>query len=237
MKIIISGGASGLGGAITKKMAEEGHEILITFYNSKEKAEELQASLNAGIAQVDFCNEESLESFFVQMEEFQPDVIINNAIVDLDKQYFHKTVQESFVDSFSSNVLPILKMTQHAIKIFRKKKFGKIITILSSAVVNRPPIGWSLYVANKNYLLSMSKSWAIENIKYNISSNCISPAFMETPLNEDTDERIVQNMIQSHPLKKLLTIEEVAESVHYLVDATQHVNGTNILINTGENVI
>ena len=78
----------------------------------------------------------------------------------------------------------------------------------------------------------MHRSWALENAAFNITSNCISPGFMATALNKDTDERIVEDMIAKHPLKKLLTTGEVAAVVLFLMDASGQVNGNNIIINS-----
>src|ERR1019366_7084787 len=125
---------------------------------------------------------------------------------------------------------------QEAIKTFRKKKFGKIINIISSALVNKPPIGWSEYVANKSYLLAMSKAWAAECIKFNITSNSISPSFMLTNLTSDTDERVIEQMKEEHPLKRLLTTDEVAEAVVFFTKSSQQINGTNLVINAGTEI-
>lgn len=76
-----------------------------------------------------------------------------------------------------------------------------------------PPIGSSTYIANKAYLEKLTKVWAIENSKFNITSNSISPSFMQTKLTSEIDERIIEQIISNHPLKKLLTVDEVAETV------------------------
>ena len=83
----------------------------------------------------------------------------------------------------------------------------------------------------------MSKSWANENASFNISSNCISPAFMQTGLTSDTDERIIEDMTAKHPLKALLTTEDVAKAADFFVNASQHYNGVNLIINAGSDVI
>ena len=108
---------------------------------------------------------------------------------------------------------------------------------MSSAIVNKPPIGWSVYTANKAYLLSMNKAWATENAKHNITSNAISPAFMDTSLNGDLDERLKENMTIAHPLKQLLKVEEVATAVDFFVGASQQVNGTNLVINAASDLV
>ncbi len=239
MNILITGGASGLGAAITKKLALNNNtKVYFTYSKSEDKANSLKATYpNVIPIRVDFTNQNQVDALLKQMNEMDLDIIINNSIVNYEKKHFHKIDSKFFQQSFALNVLPTIVITQEAIKRFRKKKFGKIITILTAGLINTPPIGWSEYTANKAYLLSLSKSWATENIAFNITSNAISPALMQTNLTSDMDERVVEMAVQSHPLKKLLTTEEVAESVDYLVNASQQINGINLVINSGVIVI
>lgn len=138
-----------------------------------------------------------------------------------------------FIQIFKDNIMPVIEITQESIKAFRKKKSGKIITILSSAIIELPPMGASVYVANKAYLDKLTKVWATENVKYNITSNAVSPSFMKTRLTSEFDERIIEQMTENHPLKKLLTVEEVAEMVQMLTTASSHINGVNLAVNAG----
>ncbi len=238
MNILITGGASGLGEAVVRKCAEKQHQVLFSYARSKQKAENLETQyVNVKSFFCDFRQETSVDALCSKISEMDIDVIINNAWTDLKVQHFHQIQAQTFLNTFQYNVLPTLKLTQSALSIFRNKKFGKIITILSAALVSNPPIGWADYVAAKQYLASMSKSWAVENAKFNITSNCISPAFMQTALTVDTDERIVENMSKQHPLKRLLTVEETAESVMYFLEASQQINATNLVINAAERII
>lgn len=238
MNILITGGASGLGSAITKILAaNSANNVYFTYYRSSEAAEKIEADFsNSKAISCNFLNKEDMHSLVNAMDTMDMDVLINNALCGLTQVHFHKQAPETFINSFINNVQPVLHVTQKAISIFRRKKFGKIITILTSYLL-KPPIGMSEYVANKAYLASMSKSWAIENAKFNISSNCISPSIMRTPLNKDTDERIFEELESKHPLKRLLTTEEVASEVLALLNSSQHLNGTNRIINAAEDVI
>lgn len=231
MKILVTGGASGLGKSITEKLVAAGHELVITYCYSKKAADALVATHNVTALHCDFGNQDSIQQLTTYIASADLDVLVNNALTGLQKQYFHKTSIGQLQQSFQSDVLPTLAITQASLKTFRKKKFGKIITILSSSIIGNPPIGWSEYTANKMYLLSMNKSWAVENGKHNVTSNCISPAFMLTPLNKAEDERIIENMTKAHPLKQLLKVEEVADAVTFFVTASQQINGTNMVIN------
>jgi hypothetical protein len=59
---------------------------------------------------------------------------------------------------------------------------------------------------------------------------------MQTALTSDIDDRIVEQMVQEHPLKKLLTVEETADTVLYLVKASSQLNGVDIVINSATNI-
>jgi 3-oxoacyl-[acyl-carrier protein] reductase len=239
MNILVTGGASGLGEVITRKLAAiPGNKVFFTFYQSADRAAAIEKELGQvkGI-HCDFSKPEDVEKLCSMILEFDLDVLINNALVGMTKTHFHKTAPDTFLSSFTVNVFPTLKITQQTILSFRKKKFGKIINILSSYLANRPPTGLSEYVANKAYLQSMSKSWAGENAKHNITSNCISPSMMRTELTRDLDERVVEEIINAQPLRRLVTPGEVTDTVLYLVGATQQINGVNLLINGGNDVI
>jgi NAD(P)-dependent dehydrogenase (short-subunit alcohol dehydrogenase family) len=142
-----------------------------------------------------------------------------------------------YSNGFNNNILPVIQITQAAISFFRKKKCGKIITVLSSAIIGKPLLGSSAYTAEKQYLLSLAKSWAIENAAFNITSNCVSPDFMLTAIHKDVDERIIEGIKSASPLKRLLSVEEVSEIVMFLLNATSQMNGVNIPINAGNSIL
>lgn len=239
MNILITGGASGLGGAITSLLAgDRQNKIYFTYSKSDENAKKIESEFaNTQSIKCDFSNSTEITSLKNNIKEFDIDVLINNAYTgSFLKSYFHKTNSNDYLKGFVENIIPTIEITQAIINEFRKKKEGKIITILSAALVNTAPIGSSVYVANKSYLASLVKTWAIENAKFNISSNAISPSFMKTSLTADIDDRLVEQMIENHPYKKLLTIEEAAASVLFLVNASSQINGMDIVINAGTNI-
>ncbi|MDO6605134.1 SDR family oxidoreductase [Arenibacter palladensis] len=239
MNVLITGGGSGLGEAITRMLAKDTkNTIYFTFSNSVQNAKNIELDCNNSKAiKCDFKKEAEVTALLNEIDTLGIDILINNAYNDKAKHtYFHKIDEEEFSTDFMHNIIPTIRITQSAINQFRRKKSGKIITILTSGLANVPPLGWSCYTANKAYLGSLVKSWANENIKFNITSNAVSPAFMQTNLTSEVDHRIIEQMIDNHPLKKLLTIEEVAETVLFLSTASSQINGVDILINHGINI-
>lgn len=240
MKILVTGGASGLGAAITRRLASAPErQIYFSYCRSADKAAALQAEYpNVQGICCDFRDSSGLAAFIARLGELDLDVLVNNAWTNgVEMQHFHKLPTAVFVRRFHDDLLPIIGITQEAIRTFRKKKFGKIINVLTAYLINRPPAGASEYVAAKAYLAALSKSWAVENASFNISSNSISPSFMRTGMTADTDERLIEEMETRSPARRLLRVEEAAAAVEYLVSASQLVNGTNLILNGGADVI
>ncbi|MCT4665907.1 MAG: SDR family oxidoreductase [Flavobacteriales bacterium] len=238
MNILVTGGASGLGASISKILAKNPeNKIYFTYASSQVKAFEICKQFdNMEALFCDFSEAQSLHDFLTKLGEMDIDILINNALTGYEMKHFHKLPSHTFVNSFVQNVQSTVMITQELLKHFKKKKNGRIITVLTSYLINKPPVGLSEYVANKAYLHSMVKSWATEFAKYGIASNAISPSFMQTNLTSDTDERIIEGMEMNHPLKTLLTTDEVAEAVEFLTRVTPHYNGQNLVINGSENI-
>lgn len=239
MNILITGGASGLGEAITRKLAQDAtNQIYFSYNGSTANALALEKEFANTIAiKCNFKNLDEVTLLQNKIAEIDLDVLINNAYSgEPIKTYFHKIEIDDFATEFSNNIIPTVLLTQVTISCFRKKKSGKIITILTSFLQNTPPLGSSVYVAGKAYLSSLVKTWATENSKFNITSNSVSPSFMASGLTKDVDERVIEQMIESHPLKKLLTPHEVAEAIYFLCSATSQINGVDLVINAGTNI-
>ncbi|WP_024993595.1 SDR family NAD(P)-dependent oxidoreductase [Phocaeicola paurosaccharolyticus] len=237
MNILITGGTSGLGKATVELLQKDGHQIYFS-YLANEKftavAKELEDTYsNVKGEPLNFCEDDSVDAFCKKITAWNIDVLVNCTYVGRPQTtYFHKIVPEDFLKAFQFNIIPTVKITQASIDVMKKKKFGKIINIITEAVIGLPPMGYTLYAANKAYLMELSSVWNKEYTRYNITSNCILPAYMQTAFAE-VDERILDQMIKNHPLKKLLTPEEVANNIKFFVDASQQVNGVKLQINAG----
>lgn len=237
MNILITGGTSGLGRASIELLAKEKKNKVWYTYKDVTKAELIDTKYdNVFGLYADFRNVASIDKLCEDLQILDLEVLVNNAYSGIPQSnHFYKTDPSEFLTAFEDNIIPTIKITKTAIKIFKKKRFGKIINILSEALVGLPPIGYAIYTANKAYIQQLSKVWNKEYSKFNISSNCISPAYMQTNF-ANVDERIVEHMTSEHPLKKLLTTQEVAETILFLINCSQQVNGVNLTINAAQNI-
>tara|TARA_B110000003_G_scaffold271262_1_gene305150 strand:+ start:894 stop:1610 length:717 start_codon:yes stop_codon:yes gene_type:complete len=221
MNILVTGGSSGLGKSIVEKLSlDKKNHIYFTYNNSIESSENICSKYpNATSIKCDFTNKLELDIFLENLKKLNISVLINNFYswpknplmpgTFLTKN-FHKMDENIFVDEFKNNIIPNILITQEAIKYFRIKKYGKIITILSS-FLDSPTIGSSIYISNKNYLKGLAKVWAVENVKFNITSNTISPSFMLTPYTLKMDERLIDRFKNNSD--ELMTVNNVSEKI------------------------
>ena len=239
MNIIITGGSSGLGKALVEACAASAeHQVLFTYCRHEDEAQALAGKYaNVRAVQVDFTDEASVGLFVQRLADEQVDVLINNAYAGTAQGvHFHKTAPDDFSKAFHDNVMPVIRITQACAQGMRKRKFGKIINIITSYVMDVPPTGFSVYTATKAYIRQLSKSWSKELGRFNITSNCILPDYMQTDLGKVEDFQLEQ-MKEAHPLKKLLQPEEVAGIIVSLLGASQQFNGVEIPINAAQHMM
>ena len=221
MNILVTGGSSGLGKSIVEKLcSDKKNHIYFTYNNSIENSENICSKYpNATSIKCDFTNDSELNEFIENLKNLNINILINNFYswpkdplmpgTFLTKN-FHKMDQNIFIDEFKNNIIPNILITQAAIKYFRIKKSGKIITILSS-FLDTPTIGSSIYISNKNYIKGLAKVWAVENVKFNITSNTISPSFMLTPHTLKMDERLIDRFKNNSD--ELMTVKNVSDRI------------------------
>ena len=223
MKILITGGSSGLGRSIVEKLSENKENFVIfTFNHSKKNAKEIcKVNKNVMSIKCDFTIKKELNDFIKNIHTLGVDVLINNYYSwpknpllpgTFLNQHFHKIHENIFIKEFKKNIVPTVLITQETIKLFRIKKKGKILTTLTS-FLNSPTIGSSIYISNKNYLKSLCEVWGVENKKYNITSHYFSPSFMITDHTSKMDERLIDQMINSTESKKIMTVEHVSNKI------------------------
>jgi len=238
MNVIITGGGSGLGRSLVERFALDAHNRVLFTYCQTPEAGLVEAINNANVTALrcDFSSVDDFSSLLTQADAFEAELLINNSWPGLDRKHFHRFEREEIDQSFDRNVASTVALSRHLLKAFKKRRAGKIINILTSALINRPPVGMSIYAAEKAYLLQLSKSWIAEFGSFGVAVNNVLPGFMATGMNASLDERVVEMIRDSSPNRELLTTGELAEAVYLLANMPPQVTGNNLVVNGGENL-
>ena len=215
MKILITGGSSGLGKSIIESLSTS-HEIHFTYNNSIKSAYKITDKYrNSYSYKCDFTNKIELKKFLDKVKDIDFDVLVNNYYSgNFLEKHFLKTDSTEFMDVYKNNIIPVVEITQVILKTFKMKKRGLIISISSESIIN-PPIGSGLYSIVKSVIEQLSKIWNSENNKFGIISKIISPSFMRTNLTSNIDERIIEMYFENNSNRNEIknTSSEIVEII------------------------
>lgn len=237
--VIVSGGATGIGRAISLRLAKDGYFVLINYNSSEAPAQELLKEITelGGLAETirfDVKNraemEEKLQAFFAEKPSLTLYGLVNNAGISRDT-IMGLMSDEDFEAVMETNVYGAFYLTRWAVKKMLLKKKGVIVNI-SSLAGQTGNAGQFNYAASKAALIAMTKSLAQEVGKKNIRVNAVAPGIIETKMIQDI--QFLQDMKNNIPLKRFGEAHEVASAVSFLVSSeSSYITGQTLSVNGG----
>ena len=234
---IVTGSSQGIGRAIAIELASLGLKVVVNYANSKAAAEEVVKDIirNGGEAiavQANIANLEDVKKLIDNtLNKFgRIDILVNNAGITRDKLLLRMKLDD-WQTVIDLNLTGVFLCTQAVIKTMLKQKTGRIINV-SSIVGEVGNPGQANYSAAKAGILGFTKSVAKEVASRGITVNAIAPGFIKTNMTKDLEK---ENVLQSIPLKRLGTPEEVAGLTRFLaVDpSAAYITGQVINIDGG----
>ena len=220
MNIIITGASSGIGEAILKLLSKDNKILAISRTRIK------LDNKNIRWIEADLSKEEELERLEEETKEFKCDVLINNAgagkIEDLEKLKTGELIDETVL-----NLICPIKLTQFVSENMKKNNFGRIINVSSISGLNGTPYLF-MYSASKAGLINFTQSSAEYFRNYDITVNTICPGGVNTKMAvegrkqiskmfNDKPEKHQQDMLKAMGRKELISVEEVAYLVDFLI--------------------
>lgn len=239
---VITGGASGIGGAGTRIFSEAGATVVVLDVN-EDAGKKLEAELNdAGgnilFIKTDISNEESVKNAFDEIEKKygRVDVLYNNASVFLGGRDtgIAEVQSDIWKRVLAINLDGLYYCSKYAIKLMiQNGKGGSVINTASSAGVVGIP-GCAAYTATKGATVTLTRSMAVDYGKYNIRTNCIAPAAIATEMVKESNlnDPAFDNeffLKQITPLRRWGKPEDVANLACFLAsDEAAYLNGVII---------
>jgi 3-hydroxybutyrate dehydrogenase len=237
-RALVTGGASGIGRACAVRLAAAGAEVIVADRDA-ESAKTVAELVGGTAVAVDLSHLDAVDALDLDI-----DVLVNNAGLQ-----HVAPIHEFPVDRFSYILRLMLeapfRLVRGALPHMYEQGWGRIVNVSSVHGLRASPFK-SAYVTAKHGLEGLSKVIALEGAAHGVTSNCVNPAYVRTPLVEgqiadqakahglSEDEVVAQVMLAPAAIKRLIEPEEVAEAVAYLCSpAATSVTGSNLVMDGG----
>lgn len=235
---LITGSSRGIGKAIALKMAAEGARVVLTA-RTVEAAETVAAQIReqggeALVLAVDVAVPAQVEAMLkATTEKFGAlHVLVNNAGITRDNLVMRMS-DEEWSAVLATNLTGTFNCIRAASKIMMKQRQGKIIN-LTSVVAEMGNKGQANYCAAKAGVIGLTKTVARELASRNIQVNAIAPGFVETDMTAGLSEAAKEAMLQSVPLGRSGTADDVANMALFLASSeADYVTGQTMNVDGG----
>ena len=235
---LVTGAASGIGRACAERLARAGASVTVLDLDG-DAARRVAGEIGGAAQQADLSDYGVLDGL-----EVDADIVVNNAGLQ------HVAAVEEFPPERFSLILRIMleapfRIIQKALPGMYEKGWGRVVNISSVHGLRASPYK-SAYVSAKHGLEGLSKTVALEGGPKGVTSNCVNPAYVRTPLVEKQiadqarqhgipeDEVIEKIMLTEPAIKRLIEPDEVAELAAFLCSKeASFINGASIVMDGG----
>lgn len=219
---LVTGGASGFGAGIVRKFLVEGARVAIADINTG-AAQDLATELGdqTFAVTVDVSSNDSVGAMAkTVLERFGGlDILVNNAGITHLPAAMEEISEEEFDRVLAVNAKSVFLTARHFVPVMKQNGSGAILNVASTAGVSpRPRLSW--YNSSKGWMITATKSMAVELAPSGVRVNAINPVAGETPLlksfmGEDTPE-IRAKFLSTIPLGRFSTPEDMANAACFL---------------------
>jgi 3-oxoacyl-[acyl-carrier protein] reductase len=237
---IVTGGGSGFGEGIVRSFVAAGARVIVADRDAP-NAERVAAAVGAQAlaVTVDVSRDADVAAMVASAyDNFGDlDILVNNAGVAHLPQPLEGLAEESFDRIIAVNVKAIYLAARRVVPRFKAKKSGVILNIASTAGVSpRPNLTW--YNASKGWVITATRSMAVELAPFGLRVNALNPVAGETPLlktflGEDTPEMRAK-FLATIPLGRFSTPEDMGNAATFLCsDAASMITGVALEVDGG----
>lgn len=242
-RILITGGASGIGAEVALLLAQRGAKVMIADLSAENSEKTKKQASNHGTSllthAVDVSDAKSVKNLFAAaMQQLGGlDVVINNAGIDHDPAPMHELSDDDFDRNIAVNLKGVWHCMRAAIACMAPNGGGHVINVASVAGLRSSPM-ISAYSAAKHGVVGLTKSAAVEYARANIRFNAVCPSFVDTPMVQNTmaklDERGRKALVKANPMKRLGKPDEIAGAMAWMCsDESSFMTGQTMVLDGG----
>ena len=225
-KVLVTGGNRGIGKGIVEGFLDNGNEVLATCRDASKFPFEND---KLTVAELDISDVDSVENFKKTVDDFGPEILVNNAGITKDN-IFLRMSDDEWLDVINTNLTGTFRVTKLVAKGMLKQKWGRIVNISSiSGMMGNP--GQANYSASKSGIDGFTRSLAKELGSRNITVNSIAPGFISTDMTEDLPN---EDLVKNIPLGRMGNVEDVASLVMFLSsEDANYITGQTLVVDGG----
>lgn len=236
---VVTGGSRGIGRAIAQTLAAAGATVIVNYQRNAEAANETVAAITAadGTAvsiQADVSVSADVERLFkTVIDQYgKVDILVNNAGITRDTLLL-RMKEDDFDAVIDTNLRGVYLCTKAALRPMTKARSGRIINI-TSVVGLIGNAGQSNYAAAKAGIIGFTRAVAREMASRGITVNAVAPGYIETELTAGLGEQVRAAILETIPLGRLGTPQDVANLVCFLAsDAAAYITGQTLTVDGG----
>ncbi len=235
---IVTGGGSGFGAGIARRFAEAGAAVMVADVNRA--AAEAIAAETGGLAwEVDVSLDGSVGAMAAEALRLwgRVDILVNNAGITHLPKPMEDVTEAEFDRVFAVNAKSVFLTARHLVPAMKAAGRGAILNVASTAGLSpRPRLNW--YNASKGWMITATRTMAVELAPAGVRVNAIAPVAGETPLlksflGEDTPEMRAK-FLSTIPLGRFSTPEDMGNAALFLCsDEASMVTGAVLTVDGG----
>ena len=236
--LLVTGASSDVGLALLRKISGGYRRIWAHYHSNMEGIKALQEEFGDVIVpiQADFGSRESTKAMIETIEASGdlPDHLVHLSAPKARNLQFHKTSWEDYQRELDTSLRSVTEILQAFLPKMAKKKYGKVVFMLTAYTIGMPPKFQSIYVTTKYALLGLMMSLSSEYASKGVTVNGVSPEMIETKFLSELPQLIIEQNAQASPLGRNLTASDVLPTFEYLLsEGADGVTGQNIAITGG----
>jgi len=238
--VLVTGGSKGIGRGIARVFGAQGAKVMIAARDekaAKQTVEEIQKrGATAAYHLADVAHWDSVLELAKATEDVFGgiDILCANAGIFPQKKITDLT-EEDWDNVLATNLKSTFLCTKACIPYFEKAGKGRVIVTssITGPVTGYP--GWSHYGASKAGQLGFLKTAAMELARYNTTINAVMPGNILTEGLESLGEAYLARMASAIPLKRLGTVEDIANAALFFAsDEAGYITGQQIIVDGGQ---